>query len=195
LSDPYPDGTYSTERFARSLKAFVDTMGLKDFVIVGHSFGGETVLRFVVANPADPCAMILVAPGGYKAEHGLGSAVADRPLRAVFCREGAVAQFLEPCPVHLFQHKNFFFGRSEIAAAAIKRQFKLLRYGPNRGAMLSPVMHDMAHHADVTGLNGLELPALFLWGAKTGSCRWRLVGASLPMFPDHSSTSMTTSTT
>ena len=32
--------------------------------------------------------------------------------------------------------------------------------------MLSLVMHDMAHHADVTGLNGLELPALFLWGRK-----------------------------
>lgn len=166
LSDPYPDGNYSTERFAVSLKAFVDTMGLKEFVIVGHSFGGETVLRFVVANPDDPCAMILVAPGGYKAEHGLAVPLPIARFALSSVGKVLLRNFWSRALFTWFQHKNFFFGRSEIVAAAIERQFKLLRYGPNRGAMLSLVMHDMAHHADVTGLNGLALPALFLWGRK-----------------------------
>ncbi len=164
LSDPYADGNYSTERFAGSVKAFVDTMGLKDFVIVGHSFGGETVLRFVVANPDDPCAMILVAPGGYKAEHGL--AVPPPIARFALSPAGKLLlrNFWSRRLFGWFQHKNFFFGRSKTVEAAIDRQFKLLRYAPNRGAMLSLVMNDMAHHADVAGLKDLRLPALFFWG-------------------------------
>ncbi len=164
LSDPYPDGTYSTERLAVSLKDFVDAIGLKDFCIAGHSFGGETVLRYVVANPHDAKAMVLVAPGGYKAEDGLSVPPAIARLALGPLGKRALRNFWSRPLFGAFQHKNFFFERSALSDAAIDRQFRLLRYAPNRGAMLSLVMNDMAHHRDVTGLNALALPSLFLWG-------------------------------
>lgn len=164
LSGPYPDAAYSTQTLAVSLKAFIDAIGLEDFAIAGHSFGGETVLRYVVDNPHDPKAMVLVAPGGYKAEHGL--AVPPTIARCALSPAGRLIlrNFWSRPLFSVFQHKNFFFRKSSVSRAAINRQFALLRYAPNRGAMLSLVMNDMANHEDIKGLGSLQLPSLFLWG-------------------------------
>ncbi len=164
LSDPFPDGLYSTEKLALAVKAFVDTLGLKDFIIVGHSFGGETVLRYVTANPRAPKAMILVAPGGYEAEHGLKAPPAFVRFATTDLGRRVLRNFGSRRLFGLLQHKNFFYRKSESSKAAIDRQFRLLRYKPNRGAMLSLVMNDMSRHRDVAGLTDLTLPALFLWG-------------------------------
>ena len=164
LSDPYPDGLYSTSRLAKSLKALVETLELEDFILVGHSFGGETVLRYVVANPEAPKAMVLVSPGGYRSERGLKMS----PPLAAFANSSLGRKLLRRFGNRrlfgLFQHKNFFYRKTPVSEAAIDRQFRLLRYGPNRGAMLALVVNDMTHHQDVTGLRSLDLPALFLWG-------------------------------
>ncbi len=51
-SDPPPDGTpYTTAYLIRALTAFVNTLGLERFSLVGLSMGGATALGFSLAHP------------------------------------------------------------------------------------------------------------------------------------------------
>ena len=43
---------------------FVETAGLDDFILVGHSFGGEGSLHYAVRHPEKIRALVLVASGG-----------------------------------------------------------------------------------------------------------------------------------
>ena len=164
LTDPFPDGIYSTKRFARFVAAFVAAIELEDFVIVGHSFGGETVLRYVLANPNAPAAMILSSPGGYTDEkclempRAVATAAQTSLGRSILRTFGSYALFSR------FQYAKFFQNKTPISKAAIDRQFKLFRYEKNRGVLVSLVSYEALHHQDVTGLSHITCPALFLLG-------------------------------
>ncbi|QUR68932.1 alpha/beta fold hydrolase [Mycobacterium spongiae] len=164
LTAPFPDGIYSTKRFARFVSAFVAAMELKDFVIVGHSFGGETVLRYVLANPEAPAAMILTSPGGYTDEDSL-----EMPRAVATAAQSAVGRSLlrdfgSYALFSSFQYAKFFHDRSAVSQAAIDRQFRLFRYEQNRGVLLSLVSYEALHHEDVTGLSRITCPTFFLLG-------------------------------
>ena len=164
LTAPYPDAIYSTKRFAMFVAAFVAAAQLRDFVIVGHSFGGETVLRYVLANPDAPAAMILTSPGGYTDENCLEM---PRPV-ATFAQSRLGRTVLRTFGSHAlfsrFQHAKFFQHRTAISKAAIDRQFKLFRYVMNRGVLVGLVSYEALHHKDVTGLTKIACPVLFLLG-------------------------------
>lgn len=164
LTAPFPDGVHSTKRFAQFVADFVAAIELKDFVIVGHSFGGETVLRYVLANPNVPAAMILSSPGGYTDENCLempsavATAAQSRLGRSLLRTFGSYALFSR------FQYAKFFHNRTPTSKAAIDRQFKLFRYEKNRGVLVGLVSYEALHHEDVAGLSHITCPALFLLG-------------------------------
>lgn len=164
LTAPFADGIYSTNRFARFVADFVAAIELTDFVVVGHSFGGETVLRYVLANPSVPAAMILSSPGGYTDENCLempravATAAQSGLGRSLLRNFGSYQLFSK------FQYAKFFQNRTAISKAAIDRQFKLFRYEKNRGVLVSLVSHEALHHEDLLGLSRITCPALFLLG-------------------------------
>jgi len=164
LTGPYPDGPYSTERFAAFVAAFVAAKALKDFVIIGHSFGGKTVLRYVLAHPDAPAAMILSSPGGYTDEKCLKMPL---PL-ASFAQSGLGRTFLRTVGTHaLFsrlQYTNFFHDKTPVSEAAIDRQFKLFRLDKNRGVLVSLVSYEALHDEDLVGIAGIACPTLLLLG-------------------------------
>jgi pimeloyl-ACP methyl ester carboxylesterase len=164
LTAPYPDREYSTKRFANFVAAFVAAQELKDYVIVGHSFGGEAVLRYVVANSNAPAAMILSSPGGYTDEKCLKmpravAIVAQSRLGRTLLRNfGSYALFSS------FQYAKFFSQKTVTSKAAIERQFKLFRYEKNRGVLLGLVSYEALHHKEIVGLSKVACPALYLLG-------------------------------
>ena len=64
LTDGVPPKEYSSVRMGEFLHDFVETAGLDDFVLVGHSFGGEGSLHYAVRHPEKIRALVLVASGG-----------------------------------------------------------------------------------------------------------------------------------
>jgi pimeloyl-ACP methyl ester carboxylesterase len=50
-SAPAPDGDYSVESFADDVQAVVDALGIKRFVLVGHSYGGFVVAAYAGKHP------------------------------------------------------------------------------------------------------------------------------------------------
>ncbi|HEV2063970.1 MAG TPA: alpha/beta hydrolase [Thermoanaerobaculia bacterium] len=50
-SAPAPDGDYSVDSFADDVAAVVDALGIKRFVLVGHSYGGFVVAAYAGKHP------------------------------------------------------------------------------------------------------------------------------------------------
>ena len=51
--------------FLDPIEEFVSVMKLKNFILVGHSFGGYTSARFVISKQPDLKALYLVSPAGF----------------------------------------------------------------------------------------------------------------------------------
>ncbi|AQV98293.1 3-oxoacyl-ACP reductase [Cupriavidus necator] len=58
---------YDLDLFIRGIKGLVDTLGLRDIVLLGNSLGGAVALGYALAYPADVSRLILMAPGGVEA--------------------------------------------------------------------------------------------------------------------------------
>jgi non-heme chloroperoxidase len=56
-----PDGGYHYSDMAQDLRAFMDAVGLKKAVIVGHSMGASVAQRFVVDHPDRVSRLVLMA--------------------------------------------------------------------------------------------------------------------------------------
>lgn len=164
LSDGYADGVYSTERFAEFVADVVTALDLSAFVIVGHSFGGKTVLRYVLAHPEAPAAMVLCSPGGYTDADCLAM---PRPV-AEFAQSGIGRRMLRRFGARglfeRFQYAKFFHDRTEIADRAIARQFRLFRLDKNRGVLVGLVSHEALRDEDLDGVGALSLPSMVLLG-------------------------------
>ncbi len=50
-SERAPDGEYSVDSFANDVAAVVDALGIKRFVLVGHSYGGYVVAAYAGKHP------------------------------------------------------------------------------------------------------------------------------------------------
>jgi pimeloyl-ACP methyl ester carboxylesterase len=77
-SDWDPQRRYFAEHYVRDLEALVEHLGLKQFVILGHSMGGANALIHASRHPQDLAALVIedMGPGA-----SVGSAGAERIRR------------------------------------------------------------------------------------------------------------------
>lgn len=59
-----PDADYTPTYFANLTYDFIQKMGLKTVVVIGHSMGGQASIKLATAHPATVEKLILVAPAG-----------------------------------------------------------------------------------------------------------------------------------
>jgi len=63
-----PKETWNLDRFVAWLKDFVDTLSLKDFFMLGHSFGGRVAIKFTILYPQRIKKLLLLNSAGIKKE-------------------------------------------------------------------------------------------------------------------------------
>jgi pimeloyl-ACP methyl ester carboxylesterase len=63
-SDPADDGDYSTPAFAADVAAVADQLGLRRFVLVGHSLGAGVAIDYAGSHPERVAGLLLVDPNG-----------------------------------------------------------------------------------------------------------------------------------
>jgi len=63
-SDRPRSGTYSVPAFAEDISAVVDGVGLKRFVLVGHSMGGSAAIAYAGEHPDRVASLVLVGTPG-----------------------------------------------------------------------------------------------------------------------------------
>ena len=97
---------------AKDLEEFIDTNGLHEPVIIGHSMGGKAAMNFAVAHPGKLSKLIVVdiAPKAYNLEHyTIAEGLKAIPLDTVFSRNEAdeiLAQHVPEPDVRQFLLKN-----------------------------------------------------------------------------------------
>lgn len=164
LTDPLPYSDYNSENFGKFLRSFIDELGLHDFIIGGHSFGGESVLHYMTRNPGKAKGLILVSSGGYKPNaEQVGSeqelvSLADSWLGKKILPYYGKREFTEEALT------DYFYNTSVIDSSLVDRMFDLSRYEKNRGGPLFLVVNASKNYKHVNGIETIKVPTLILWG-------------------------------
>lgn len=70
-------GEYHVERYAADVLNAIDILGVKRFVLVGHSLGGETAIRIAAARPESIIGLVIVDFGPDTNEEGSDRVLSD----------------------------------------------------------------------------------------------------------------------
>lgn len=74
LSDKPLDYTYTSENHAKTLLAAIDTLGLENYTLMGHSMGGGIAMRMALIDPDAMENLVLIAPVGPDTVEATGAA-------------------------------------------------------------------------------------------------------------------------
>lgn len=119
---PHSD-TWNYEAMADDLKEFIDTHGLKDPILLGHSMGGKTVMFFELKYPGIASKLIVVdmAPRASRRHHDdVLNALNAVDFTAIKTRkeaEAILSQYLDDFGTKQFLLKNIYWkeGNEEMA--------------------------------------------------------------------------------
>ena len=163
LSDRLPSEQASPEYHADITQLVVDQLNLKDFVIVGHSFGGDTAARYVLKDPGKAAAMVLIAPGGFRQDfeveqgaplvdiwqYGIGRWFVTYAFGDNEDREGLA---------------TFYHDTASVPQSTLDRTYDLGRYEKNRGYVMEFMVNYFTDYTDVQNLDTVNIPTLLMWG-------------------------------
>ena len=64
LTGPAPDNDYKIDNYITDLSMFIESLGIKRFVLVGHSMGGRISVKYTIENQQKVLALILLSSSG-----------------------------------------------------------------------------------------------------------------------------------
>ncbi|WP_444906975.1 alpha/beta fold hydrolase [Microbulbifer sp. SSSA008] len=166
LTDPLPGGTYTPKHFADFIAEFVATLKLRDYVIAGHSFGGNGVLRYLTGHPNIPKAAILVSPGGYKCGKGLEMPAGIARFATSHWGRKMVAHIGSRGLLRKMLASKFFYNPQALPGEMLERIYLLSRYEKNRGTAINLVANATINFQPLPDLETIKIPVLFIWGAE-----------------------------
>jgi pimeloyl-ACP methyl ester carboxylesterase len=158
LTGEVPSKDYSEAHDVATLRRFVTQLGVTDFSIVGHSFGGKMAWSLAADQPERVWALVLMAPDGFAPEAQWGTKPYEVPatmgLMKYCLPEYFIRQFLEAA----------FFDPQWLTPSLVERYHAMLRAPGVRGAILDRA--DQTIYSDpVARLKSIKAPTLLLWGA------------------------------
>lgn len=147
--------------FQSDLHALLDHVDAPDAALVGHSMGGEVVLRVAAGGRARPCGVVLIDLARGRSERGRRLLRRALTIRHAYrSRDEAVERFrFVPAAVHAEEAL-----RHEIASHSVRPEGDgRWSFKADRG-WIDAVPSDPVREADVTA------PLLFLRGDESGVC-------------------------
>ena len=156
-SSGHSDNGYEIHEQAEDVAAFVDSLGLEDFDLVGHSSGGAIAIEYVLSHPGRARSLILVdgAPieGVFTPLEGYQLLEQMREDRALLGQALASLMPSTPPPTMTAEEFHIFFEALVGDAAAMAP------------AAFTAVARALDHWNRFEEARHLSLPALLLWGA------------------------------
>jgi pimeloyl-ACP methyl ester carboxylesterase len=151
-----PDSGYSNEAYARLLVAVLDSLGIHDAVLVGHSMGGAIAGEVAVRYPERVLGLVLLGPAGYlsRSSRLLRLPTAGRVAMALASRS-SVAGVLRLC----------YADPRRVTEEDIDQYYAPVKLPGTQRAM-SRVLANFAFDGLRGRLAPVTAPTLVLWGAE-----------------------------
>ena len=164
LTDGVPPKEYSSVRMGEFLHDFVETAGLDDFILVGHSFGGEGSLHYAVRHPEKIRALVLVASGGVAPTAEETAAMGfDGLIGAPFWVHW-LAINISPDVTLEAATPVLYHNLEAVTEADTRRVTRLMLYEGNRGGGYWLNANGVSDPKPVPDLESLPMPTLILAG-------------------------------
>ena len=163
MTDPDPAGEYGRWLFASFIADFVDALDLQDFVLVGHSYGAESSLQFMVENPGKAIGLVLIAGAGYVTPFPTSERVLAGLARTPLVH---ALRYVSSAPLTRALLEPYYLDVSTLSDDDIRSLTKLMRYGPNRMTPWRMTEFQARSYRDITGLDTVDVPTLVLFADK-----------------------------
>ena len=161
LTGPNPSNDYTIATYVHFVGAVADKLGVKRFVLVGNSLGGQIAWATALALPQRVGKLVLVDGAGYpfqSASVPIGFRIARMPgLRVLM-------EHVLPRGVIDSSVRNVYGDPSKVKPELIDRYYDLTLRAGNRQALAYRM--DQRLSGDEAHIKELKLPTLILWGAK-----------------------------
>ncbi len=141
-------GPYTLASYAADLHTFAEAVGVRRFLLVGHSMGGGVALLYALDHPERPAGLVLVnplAPFGTRTDPQT-----DAWVRAQQGNLEGIRSMIE-----------LAFATPPLPETIERLVLDALRWGPR---VYSETLDDMARFDVRDRLSELRLPTLVLWG-------------------------------
>jgi len=144
-----PKIPWSLNDFVEWLKEFTEKLNLKEFFLLGHSFGGRVAIRFSISHPEKVKKLILVNSAGIRQEWGL--------------KEKIIFQ-ISKIGNAIFS-KNPFFRFKDGARNFFYRIARIKDYSEAKGVM-KETMKKIVEEDLLLDLSKIQKETLIIWGEK-----------------------------
>ncbi len=157
LTGPSPSDDYSELNDLNTLTRFVDSLGITDLSVVGHSMGGKIAWTFAAAHAERVKALVLMAPDGFPQPEAIGTKPYAMP---------AIMGVMKYSLPKYFVRKSIepaFVDLNELDDKLVNRYYDMLRAPGVRAAILARA-NQTIYTDPVPRLKQIKAPTLLIWG-------------------------------
>ena len=164
LTGRIPSESYRREDMVAFLKEFTTEIGVSDFVIAGHSMGGNIATTYTLTHPDDVAGLVVVAGGGIVPDTGIDDSKVNPPA------ENALEAFFQRWVSNADLTTSGFRDMAtdpEVVTDDLGQTYTdLHRYDGNRESLLKNWREWADPAADLTPrLGEISVPTLIMWGS------------------------------
>jgi pimeloyl-ACP methyl ester carboxylesterase len=157
LTGPSPSDDYSELNDLNTLTRFVDSLGITDLSVVGHSMGGKIAWTFAAAHAERVKALVLMAPDGFPQPEAIGTKPYAMPAIMGVMKYSLPKYFVRKSIEPAFADLN------ELDDQLVNRYHDMLRAPGVRAAILARA-NQTIYTDPVPRLKKIKAPTLLIWG-------------------------------
>ncbi|MEO7392225.1 MAG: alpha/beta hydrolase [Ramlibacter sp.] len=165
LTGPNRQNDYSTETYVLFVRAMMDKLGVRRFVLAGNSLGGQIAWSAAAAMPDRVVGLILVDASGYPPETVTSTQSIPIGFRlAAIPGLRLLTHYLLPRGVVESSLRNVYGDPSKVTSELVDQYWAMARREGNRAALGRRI--EQGYTGDVAQLKSIRAPTLLLWGGK-----------------------------
>lgn len=159
LTGPHPQRDYSIDFYTQFIDAFLNAIGVQQYIIAGNSLGGSIAWNQALRYPNKVKQLILINSGGYpkKNEKGnIGFKLASTPI------VGDILLKFTPRGIIKKSVEDVYSDKTKVSDELVQRYFDLLLRAGNRQATLDIFKQRKSGGSEK--IKHIRTPTLIIWG-------------------------------
>ena len=167
LTGPAPDNDYKIDNYITDLSMFIESLGIKRFVLVGHSMGGRISVKYTIENQQKVLALILLSSSGAPPKEKESPPIALRLMKNPLGRFLLKRVWSRKMAMKSLQ--GMVFDKSLISDNEIDRMWYFSKYPGNMDAMFKEFATNW-NDFDSNEINHIKTDTLLIWGQEDTIC-------------------------